>query len=87
MRVKWYGQSAFELAGEATTVFVDPFGDVSAALDGVRVAHFGDFGQAALRDEQEVAIGAVDLLLAPVGGQVTLDAEQARAVVDRLAPR
>ena len=27
-------------------------------LDGVRVAHFGDFGQAALRDEQAAALGA-----------------------------
>src|SRR4051794_41460571 len=27
MRVQWYGQSAFDLAGR---VFIDPFGDVSA---------------------------------------------------------
>src|SRR5580692_4515618 len=30
-------------------------------LDGVRVAHFGDFGQSELRPEQAVAIGEVDL--------------------------
>jgi L-ascorbate metabolism protein UlaG (beta-lactamase superfamily) len=56
-------------------------------LDGARVAHLGDFGQRALRDEQAAAIGAVDLLFVPVGGGVTLDAEQAAAVVDRLRPR
>ena len=38
-------------------------------LDGVRVAHFGDFGQAALRDEQAEALGTVDLLFIPVGGE------------------
>ena len=56
-------------------------------LDGARVAHFGDFGQRALRDEQAAAIGAVDLLFVPVGGSATIDAEQAAAVVERLGPR
>ena len=31
MRVDWHGQSAFTLAGEAATVFIDPWGDMSAA--------------------------------------------------------
>jgi L-ascorbate metabolism protein UlaG (beta-lactamase superfamily) len=56
-------------------------------LDGVRVAHFGDFGQAALRDEQIAAIGQVDLLILPVGGGPTIGAEQAAAIVERLKPR
>jgi L-ascorbate metabolism protein UlaG (beta-lactamase superfamily) len=56
-------------------------------LDGLRVAHFGDFGQAALRDEQAAAVGAVDLLLLPVGGGPTIGAEQATAIVRRLSPR
>src|SRR3954451_13734068 len=31
MQVEWYGQSAFRLsAGDGPTVFIDPFGDVSA---------------------------------------------------------
>jgi len=30
MRVEWYGQSAFRLAGADATVFVDPFGDTSS---------------------------------------------------------
>src|SRR3954466_5698090 len=29
MRVSWYGQSAFELAADEASVFIDPFGDVS----------------------------------------------------------
>jgi L-ascorbate metabolism protein UlaG (beta-lactamase superfamily) len=56
-------------------------------LDGTRVAHFGDFGQRALRDEQAEAIGAVDLLFVPVGGGATIDAGQAAEVVERLRPR
>jgi L-ascorbate metabolism protein UlaG (beta-lactamase superfamily) len=30
MQVEWYGQSAFRLSADGTTVFIDPFGDVSA---------------------------------------------------------
>jgi len=56
-------------------------------LDGLRVCHFGDFGQRALREEQAAAIGAVDLLILPVGGGPTIGAEQAAAIVERLAPR
>jgi L-ascorbate metabolism protein UlaG (beta-lactamase superfamily) len=56
-------------------------------LDGLRVCHMGDFGQAALREEQAAAIGPVDLLFVPVGGGLTIGAEGARAVVARLAPR
>lgn len=56
-------------------------------LDGVRVAHFGDFGQPSLREEQLAAIGDVDLLFLPVGGGPTIDAEQAAAVVERLQPK
>src|ERR687884_95019 len=41
------------------------------ALDGLRLCHFGDFGQAELRVEQERAIGEVDVLFLPVGGGPT----------------
>jgi L-ascorbate metabolism protein UlaG (beta-lactamase superfamily) len=56
-------------------------------LDGVRVCHFGDFGQRGLREEQVEAIGKIDLLILPVGGGPTIGAEQASLVVERLAPR
>jgi L-ascorbate metabolism protein UlaG (beta-lactamase superfamily) len=57
------------------------------SLGGVRVCHFGDFGQTALRDEQAAAIGSVDLLFLPVGGGPTIDDAEAAAVVERLSPR
>ncbi len=56
-------------------------------LDGTRVCHFGDFGQRGLREEQAAAIGRVDLLFLPVGGGLTIGAEQAALVVEELAPR
>ncbi len=167
MRVEWYGQSAFDLRSERSSVFIDPFGDMSPAaargmqfdyppitgvtadlllvthehldhnaveaiagepmvlrstagrldspigeilavasehdsvagtqrgpntifsfeLDGLRVCHFGDFGQLTLREEQAAAIGAVDLLFLPVGDGPTIGPSQARAIVDRLRPR
>ena len=57
------------------------------SLDAIRVAHFGDFGQAGLRDEQAAALGEVDLVLLPVGGGPTIGADQAAEIVRRLAPR
>jgi L-ascorbate metabolism protein UlaG (beta-lactamase superfamily) len=167
MQIDWYGQSAFRLTAGDTTVFIDPFGDMSAAaarglrfeyppieevaadlllvthehadhnatgaiagspailrstagrlsspvgevlavasehdgvagtrrgpntifvfeLGGLRVAHFGDFGQAALRDEQAAAIGKVDLAFLPVGGGPTIGGEQAAAIAERIGAR
>jgi L-ascorbate metabolism protein UlaG (beta-lactamase superfamily) len=161
MRVEWHGQSAFTLAGESATVFVDPWGDMSAAasrgiewnypqiaspegvdllvvthehadhnavevidgeptlvrsqagthespvgnvvaissehdgvagvergpntivvfdLDGVRVAHFGDFGQPALRPEQRAHLDGIDLLFLPVGGGPTINGATAAGI-------
>jgi L-ascorbate metabolism protein UlaG (beta-lactamase superfamily) len=167
MRIRWYGQSAFLLSGEAS-VFIDPFGrpseaiaargiefryppieDVSAdlvlvthehfdhngvevvggdpvvlrstagrlespigevvavasehdevagtargpntifcfSLDGLRCCHLGDFGQSALRPEQRAAIGAVDVLMAPVGAGPTIGGAAGAELVRAVAPR
>jgi L-ascorbate metabolism protein UlaG (beta-lactamase superfamily) len=56
-------------------------------LDGRRVAHFGDFGQGALRPEQAALLGDLDLLFLPVGGGPTIGADQAAAIVTALRPR
>jgi L-ascorbate metabolism protein UlaG (beta-lactamase superfamily) len=167
MRVDWHGQSAFTLNGEAATVFIDPWGDMSAMasqgitweypaitapettdllivthehgdhnaveiingeptlvrsqagthespvgnvvaiasehddvagtergpntivvfdLDGIRVAHFGDFGQSALRPEQRAHLDGIDLLFIPVGGGYTIGGAQAAEIAKDLAP-
>src|SRR5262249_31972598 len=55
-------------------------------VGGVRIAHLGDLGHV-LNDEQLAAIGAVDVLLIPVGGKFTIDALKATRVVEQLRPR
>jgi len=55
-------------------------------LDGLRVVHFGDFGQSALRSEQAEAIGAADLLIIPVGGGPTIGGLAAAEITLSLDP-
>jgi L-ascorbate metabolism protein UlaG (beta-lactamase superfamily) len=167
MQLEWYGQSAFRLSDGVTTVFIDPFDDLSGLtalgvrwdyppIDGVsadvllvthehvdhngvgaiggdpvvirstagthespigsvvgiasehddvagtqrghntlfvfelggrRVAHLGDLGQRALRDEQASALGRIDLLLVPVGSGPTIGAQQAREIVNTVGAK
>ena len=53
---------------------------------GVRIAHLGDLGHS-LTDQQLSAIGSVDVVLVPVGGTWTIDAQAATHVVDQIRPR
>jgi len=53
-------------------------------LEGLRVVHFGDFGQAHLRPEQSAAIGRPDLLFVPVGGGPTIGGRAAAELADDL---
>lgn len=55
-------------------------------MDGLRICHLGDLGE--MPDEAFYRrLGRVDVLLTPVGGTFTLDAEQATAVMDQIHPR
>ena len=54
-------------------------------VDGVKVCHLGDLGHG-LTAEQVAAIGAVDVLLLPVGGFYTIDAAVASRVAEQLKP-
>jgi L-ascorbate metabolism protein UlaG (beta-lactamase superfamily) len=56
-------------------------------LDGLRVCHLGDFGQAQLRDEQRRAVGEVDILFVPAGGGPTVGGAGAAELVRLLRPR
>ena len=53
------------------------------SAEGLRVAHLGDLG-CGLTPEQAEALSGLDALLIPVGGFYTIDAGQAKAVVDQL---
>ena len=54
--------------------------------EGLRVAHLGDLG-CELEPEQLEVLKGLDALMIPVGGFYTIDAKQARALVDQLKPR
>lgn len=56
------------------------------AVDNIRICHLGDLGHE-LTPEQAREIGEVDILLLPVGGFYTIDADMAAKVADRLNPR
>jgi L-ascorbate metabolism protein UlaG (beta-lactamase superfamily) len=55
-------------------------------LDGTTLAHFGDFGQPALRPEQREALGEVDVLILPVGGGPTIEPGAAAELVREVQP-
>ena len=55
-------------------------------VDGIRVCHLGDLGHP-LADAQMAEIGKVDILLVPVGGFYTIDAEVATQTCNALSPR
>jgi L-ascorbate metabolism protein UlaG (beta-lactamase superfamily) len=57
------------------------------ALDGTKVAHFGDFGQPVLRPEQREALGEIDVLFLPVGGGPTIAQDAAAALVHEVEPK
>jgi L-ascorbate metabolism protein UlaG (beta-lactamase superfamily) len=56
-------------------------------LGGLRVAHLGDFGQSALRPEQQQAIGELDVLFVPVGGGAAIGGEAGVEIVRLVKPR
>ncbi len=55
------------------------------AIDGVNIVHLGDLGCTLTSDEVE-RLDGVDILCIPVGGTVTLDANQAASLISELEP-
>jgi L-ascorbate metabolism protein UlaG (beta-lactamase superfamily) len=56
------------------------------SLDGITLAHFGDFGQQSLRPEQREALGDVEVLILPVGGGPTIAPDAAADLVREVQP-
>lgn len=56
-------------------------------VEGIRIAHLGDFGQDRLTEEQLKKLEGVDILLIPVGGVYTIDAKQAAEIISEIEPR
>ncbi len=55
-------------------------------LDDIRVCHLGDFGQEKVSDSQLETIGQVDILMVPVGGNYTINGEEAAEVAKQIEP-
>ncbi len=55
-------------------------------IDGIKIAHLGDLGTN-LTDEQFENLEGVDILMIPVGGVYTINAQKAAEVVNRVEPR
>lgn len=55
-------------------------------MDGVTVCHLGDLGED-ISQELIDKIGKIDVLLIPVGGTYTIDAVQAKALIERVCPK
>jgi L-ascorbate metabolism protein UlaG (beta-lactamase superfamily) len=56
-------------------------------VEGIRIAHLGDFGEAELRNETLEQLGDVTVLMLPVGGTYTIDAGVAVKIVNSVEPR
>jgi L-ascorbate metabolism protein UlaG (beta-lactamase superfamily) len=56
-------------------------------IEGMQVAHLGDFGEKEVRDQTLEELGDVDILLIPVGGKFTIDAEGAAKAIKKIEPK
>lgn len=54
--------------------------------EGIRIAHLGDLGHLLAADDIK-KMGKIDLLLIPVGGTFTINANEAITIVNELKPR
>ncbi len=55
--------------------------------EGMKFCHLGDLGQKQLTDEQLEKIGAVDILMIPVGGIYTIDAGESQKIIGQIEPK
>jgi len=55
-------------------------------VDRIKICHLGDFGQEKLTDNQLEAIGHVDILMIPVGGNYTINGTQAAKIAKQIEP-
>jgi len=53
---------------------------------GVKLAHLGDIG-CTLKPEEKALLKGIDCIMVPVGGTYTIDAAQAKELMDELNPR
>jgi L-ascorbate metabolism protein UlaG (beta-lactamase superfamily) len=77
MKITWYGHSAFLIASDrGVKIITDPY-DPGAYGDKLSYGKITD----------QAEIGAVDVLLVPVGGFYTIDAKEAAQIAESLKPK
>jgi len=55
-------------------------------ISGLKIAHMGDIGRA-LTEEEIQKLSGLDCMLIPVGGYYTIDAAQAREIIEQTKPK
>lgn len=55
-------------------------------IEGIKICHLGDLGQAKLTAEQLGKIDGADILMVPVGGVYTIDEETVADVINQIEP-
>ena len=55
-------------------------------MNGIRLCHLGDLGHD-LSNDQIASVGSVDVLMIPVGGAFTVDANAATKIIDHIKPQ
>lgn len=75
----WHDSAEGKERGNNTIYVID--------AEDLRICHLGDLGQKELTDEQLEAIGEVDVLLIPVGGNFTIAEKEAIKVMSQIEPR
>ena len=56
-------------------------------IDEMVLCHLGDLGQKELNEDQLEAMGEVDILMVPIGGDYTIDYKNAVHIVNQIEPR
>ncbi len=56
-------------------------------IEGIKICHLGDLGQAKLTNEQLEIIDGVDILMIPVGGAYTINGEEAADIINQIEPK
>ena len=55
--------------------------------ENLRIAHLGDLGEKILKEEILEKLSDIDILMIPVGGNFTIDAEAAVSVINQIEPK
>ena len=55
--------------------------------EGIKICHLSDLGQKELSSEQLDKIGDIDILMIPVGGTYTINAEEAIKIMSQIEPK